>query len=43
MEFSYTIKNESHYAIVHLNGNLITEDQTKVIVDDISNTLIRQR
>jgi len=36
MEFNYAIKDESHYAIVHLSGNLITEDQTKVIVDDIN-------
>ena len=39
MEFSYLIKNESHYAIIQLSGNLINDEQTKVIIDDISNLI----
>ena len=39
MEFSYVIKNETHYAVIQLSGSLINEDQTKIIIDDINNLI----
>ena len=42
MDFSYQIKINDHYSILQLSGNLISEEQTKTIVDEV-NKLIENK
>ena len=39
MEFSYTISNKGHYAIVEMDGNLIDKNQATPMLEDIQDLI----